>query len=189
MNKSIKLLIASVIILACSVGFFIGATVFQGSFTLKTTDSKSIERDDSNRRWERNRSDRKRNKERRLHSSLDSILQLTPEQKVKLDSHRVLNDSLRSLSFEKFKQAETELQEALAAQPIDENAVEQAKKKLLQLNEEQLDQRIKDIRFFSATLTPEQHRSFKALHRKKGFRPRNRDLPPPPPTMNSIEQE
>lgn len=189
MNKSIKLLIASVIILACSVGFFIGATVFQGSFTLKTTDSKSIERDDSNRRWERNRSDRKKNRERRLHSSLDSILQLTPEQKVKLDSHRVVNDSLRSISFENFKQAETELQDALAAQPIDENAVEQAKKKLLQLNEKRLDQRIKDIRFFSATLTPEQHRSFKALHRKKGFRPRNRDLPPPPPTMNSIEQE
>ena len=71
--------------------------------------------------------------------------------------------------------------------PIDENAVEQAKKKLLQLNEKRLDQRIKDIRFFSATLTPDQHRSFKSLHRKKGFRPRNRDLPPPPPTMNSIE--
>ena len=100
MNKSIKLLIASVIILACSVGFFIGATVFQGSFTLKASDSKSIERDDSNRRWERNRSDRKKNRERRLHSSLDSILQLTPEQKVKLDSHRVVNDSLRSISFE-----------------------------------------------------------------------------------------
>ena len=149
MNKSIKLLIASIIILACSVGFFIGATVFQGSFTLKTTDSKSIERDDSNRRWERNRSDRKKNRERRLHSSLDSILQLTPEQKVKLDSHRVVNDSLRSISFENFKQAETELQDALAAQPIDENAVEQAKKKLLQLNEKRLDQRIKDIRFFS----------------------------------------
>lgn len=165
MSKNMKLLIASVIILACSVGFFAGASIFQSPFVkAKTIGAKSNDYHRFERR-EARRPDRQRNR-----FSLDSILQVTPEQRIKLDSHRLKNDSLRFSLTNEFKIAEVALQEALGSKPIDEGKVETARKKLLELSEKRLNQRIAGMRFFTETLTPEQYKSFNHFHKRRGAR-------------------
>lgn len=186
MSKSAKLLIASFIILACSVGFFVGASI-QNVCKPKPKDSHFIQRDDPHHQWKREDSEKRQPKERRHRPSLETMIQFSPEQKIKLDSHRVYIDSVKRESMQNIKQAEIELQNALATQPINESQVELAKNKLLKLNEVRLNQSIEEMRFFRATLTPEQQNSFQEMHKRKHFRQRNRNLPPPPPIEDSKE--
>lgn len=171
MSKSMKLLMTSVVILACSVGFFAGATIFENPLVkAKTINPKSNDDDQFGRRGER-RPDRQRNR-----APLDSILQINPEQKVKLDAHRLKADSLRFNLTQEFKSAEIALQEALSTQPIDGAKVEAARKTLLELSEKRLNQRIAGMKFFAETLTPEQYKTFSGLHKNRNARPGGREM-------------
>jgi hypothetical protein len=189
MNKNTKILIASVIILAFSTGFFGGAWLTNFSappYSAKMhrgyPHESKIEsphaygpRFHASDRYQRNshmnskrtNKSRERNTHRR-HNKLTSTLNFTEEQLKNYDTHFLSSDSIHHSLFEKIRNTEIKLQNELAKKPIDSTKLQHLKSELLTLNESRLTQRISDMRFFNELLTQEQHQQFESYRKKRG---------------------
>lgn len=193
MKGSAKLLIASIIIFACSIGFFAGALCFgckgmpcmngnppcmqkmmppPGMPGMKGPGMKGPHGDKGP--WAHKKGFR--------HDMMDSILQVTPEQKTALEKHRQqMDSSFKALNGQKMA-AEKELREALdngAAEQIDA-----AKAKILSAQEALLAARVEGVKNLKTILTEEQQAKFKEFHKnhrhhKKGFGPKDGKGPGP----------
>ncbi|MCQ2053771.1 MAG: Spy/CpxP family protein refolding chaperone [Fibrobacter sp.] len=180
MNGSTKTFIASLIIFACSIGFFAGS--FSGGFC---GISKCPQRDcpmmqhmmapnfEHPGAHKKHHGDKRHgdfhkkpdfNKEKG-HAFMDSLLQVTPEQKAALDAQRTEMDSSFKVLRKQKMDAEKALKDALDTG--DANQIANAKQGVLAANEALLDQRIKGISSFNKVLTSEQLQKFHAFQKEK----------------------
>ena len=169
MKGSAKLLIASIIIFACSIGFFAGALCFgckgmpcmngnppcmQKMMPPPGMPGMKGSHGDKGP-WAHKKGFR--------HDMMDSILQVTPEQKTALEKHRQqMDSSFKALNGQKMA-AEKELREALdngAAEQIDA-----AKAKILSAQEALLAARVEGVKNLKTILTEEQQAKFKEFHK------------------------
>lgn len=92
---------------------------------------------------------------------MDSVLQVTPEQKVSLEQQRrVMDSTFKELRKQK-KEAEKTLREALDSN--DDKKIAAAKANILKAQEGLLNHRIKGVKDFNKILTKEQLEKFKSM--------------------------
>ena len=92
---------------------------------------------------------------------MDSVLQVTPEQKVSLEQQRrVMDSTFKELRKQK-KEAEKILREALDSN--DDKKIAAAKANILKAQEGLLNHRIKGVKDFNKILTKEQLDKFKSM--------------------------
>lgn len=125
-------------------------------------------------------------------AEMDSLLQVTPEQKAAIEASRTKGDSLFKDLRKNKHEAEKALGEALESG--DKNAIETAKAKVLDADRALLEHRINGVQTLAGILSKEQFDKFNQFHKEqmKKFRefrkgpkgPREGDQhgnPPPPP--------
>lgn len=238
MKGSVKLFIASIVVLALSVGFFLGALLNgpcchmpppphdgpEMHRMMPPPDYREDQRHDfkkdgrhdfrhhkkhsfdSDRRHDFRedrrhdfREDRRhdfgddrrhgfdRKKAHGFHAELDSILQVTAEQKAALKEHRKsMDEAFKNLRTQKME-AEKSLKEALDRG--DNAKINEAKKKVLAAHEALLNQRIAGVAALNKILTKEQQEKFHSFRPpmppREPFGPEGRrhrdDRPMPPP--------
>lgn len=198
MNASTKTFFASLIIFACSLGFFIGAFAFNnagfspcskngicefqpGDCCKKNMDCCKKKAGCCKRHGEgpHHMGDHFRGEPPRdpnFHGKdfdkkfdfkkgeafMDSVLQVTHEQKAALEQQRKATDSTFKVLRKQKKEAEKSLRDALDAN--DEKKIAAAKAEILKAQEALLNQRIKGVKDFNKILTKEQLEKFKAMH-------------------------
>jgi Spy/CpxP family protein refolding chaperone len=94
---------------------------------------------------------------------MDSILQVTHEQKAAFESLRLKTDSTFKELRKQKKDAEKALHEALDSN--DEKKIAAAKVEILKAQEALLNHRIKGVKDFNKILTKEQLEKFKSFHK------------------------
>lgn len=166
MKGSAKLLIASFIILACSIGFFAGAISFgcnkvpmpceKGMMTPPHGDFSKKH----HAKAPHGPKDFKPN-----FAELDSILQVTPEQKAALDQQRTSMDSSFKVLRKQKMEAEKMLKEALDSENLEQ--IKTAKANILAANEALLNQRIEGAENLSKILSKEQMAKFHEFQKEK----------------------
>ena len=92
---------------------------------------------------------------------MDSVLQVTPEQKAALEQQRRMMDSTFKELRKQKKEAETTLREALDSN--DDKKIAAAKANILKAQEGLLNHRIKGVKDFNKILTKEQLEKFKSM--------------------------
>ena len=169
-----KLLLASIILFACSLGFFGGALYIGCCKTgmscpkgmMAPPDGHGKHGPDMDRPGKHG-PDKKgphHNKEK-FQAEMDSVLQVTPEQKAALDQQRnAMDSSFRELHKQKME-AEKMLKEALENDNLEQ--IKTAKASILAVNEALLDQRIQGASSLSKILTPDQREKFRNFHKEK----------------------
>lgn len=161
MNKSAKLFIASIVILACSVGFFLGAFSFSKSAKAESEMTAANEIAQA-------KVHKKHHKEKPTFKTesafMDSILQITSEQKAALDSQRVSMDSSFKAIYKQKKDAEKELRSALVEKDSAKLAV--ARAAILKTQESMLDLRIQGVKNWHRILTKEQIEKFNQVKKE-----------------------
>ena len=111
---------------------------------------------------------------------MDSVLQVTHEQKTALEQQRRVTDSTFKALRKQKKEAEKSLREALDAN--DDKKIATAKAEILKAQEALLNHRIKGVKDFNKILTKEQLEKFKAMqfehmkHPKHGHE-HNKEMP------------
>ena len=199
MNASTKTFLASLIIFACSLGFFIGAFAFNnagcsscskggicefqpGDCCKKNMDCCKKKGDCCKKHGEHFRGepprgphfegkdfngkhfDKKFDKKfdfKKGEAFMDSMLQVTPEQKATLEQQRrVMDSTFKDLRKQK-KEAEKALREALDAN--DDKKIAAAKTNILKAQEALLNHRIQGVKAFNKVLSKEQLEKFKAM--------------------------
>jgi Spy/CpxP family protein refolding chaperone len=126
-------------------------------------------------------------------AEMDSLLQVTPEQKAAIEASRTKGDSLFKDLRKNKHEAEKSLGEALESG--DKNAIEAAKAKVLDADKALLEHRINGVQALAGILSKEQFDKFNQFHKEqmKKFRefrkgpkgPHEGDHhgnPPPPPS-------
>ena len=126
-------------------------------------------------------------------AEMDSLLQVTPEQKAAIEASRTKGDSLFKDLRKNKHEAEKALGEALESG--DKNAIETAKAKVLDADKALLEHRINGVQALAGILSKEQFDKFNQFHKEqmKKFRefrkgpkgPHEGDHhgnPPPPPS-------
>lgn len=126
-------------------------------------------------------------------AEMDSLLQVTPEQKAAIEASRTKGDSLFKDLRKNKHEAEKALGEALESG--DKNAIETAKAKVLDADRALLEHRINGVQTLAGILSKEQFNKFNQFHKEqmKKFRefrkgpkgPHEGDHhgnPPPPPS-------
>ena len=127
---------------------------------------------------------------------IDSLLQVTPEQKAAIEESRVKGDSI----FKELRKNKHEAEKALGAalESRDEANIEAAKAKVLEADKALLENRINGMVALGKILTAEQLEKFNAFHKEqmKKFREHKKGPqgpgphhgphgnPPPPPPAN-----
>ncbi|PWJ63528.1 protein refolding chaperone Spy/CpxP family [Fibrobacter sp. UWB15] len=130
-------------------------------------------------------------------AAMDSLLQVTPEQKAAIEASRAKGDSIfRELRKQKHE-AEKALGEALESK--DSAGIDAAKARVLDVDKSLLEHRINGMQALAGILTAEQLEKFNAFHKEqmKNFRERMKNgphrgphgghehgNPPPPPPAN-----
>ena len=199
MNASTKTFLASLIIFACSLGFFIGAFAFNnagcsscskggicefqpGDCCKKNMDCCKKKDDCCKKHGDHFRGepprgphfegkdfkgkhfDKKFDKKfdfKKGEAFMDSVLQVTPEQKASLEQQRrVMDSTFKELRKQK-KEAEKALREALDAN--DDKKIATAKANILKAQEALLNHRIQGVKAFNKVLSKEQLEKFKAI--------------------------
>ena len=181
MNASTKTFIASLIIFACSLGFFIGAFAFNdfgsGDCCKKKMECCMRHNNGPHHKGDHFRGepprdpnfkgkhfDKKFDKKfdfKKGEAFMDSVLQVTPEQKVSLEQQRrVMDSTFKELRKQK-KEAEKTLREALDSN--DDKKITAAKANILKAQEGLLNHRIQGVKEFNKILTKEQLEKFKSL--------------------------
>ena len=94
---------------------------------------------------------------------MDSILQVTHEQRAALDKQRIVMDSTFKALRKQKMDAEKALHEALDSN--DEKQIIAAKAGIIKAQEALLDHRINGVRNFNKILTKEQLEKFKSFHK------------------------
>ncbi|WP_297983261.1 Spy/CpxP family protein refolding chaperone, partial [uncultured Methanobrevibacter sp.] len=147
MKGSVKLFIASLLVLACAVGFFLGATCYGiPHFCHKAPCQKGMAKELP---INHNHGDKQKDLDKeKLHkgpgpAEMDSILQVTPEQKAELDKFREsMEQSFKVLRKQKMD-AEKTLKDAL--DNGDEAKIGEAKAQILAAQEALLNNRIEGV--------------------------------------------
>ena len=186
MNASTKTFLASLIIFACSLGFFIGAFAFNdfgsGDCCKKKMECYMRYNNSPHHNFEHFRGepprgphfegkdfkgkhfDKKFDKKfdfKKGEAFMDSVLQVTPEQKASLEQQRrVMDSTFKELRKQK-KEAEKALREALDAN--DDKKIATAKANILKAQEALLNHRIQGVKAFNKVLSKEQLEKFKAI--------------------------
>jgi hypothetical protein len=204
MKDSTKILIASIIIFACSIGFFIGAFAFNGSSScaskavtcsskhgfcdFKAGDCCKKKMDCCKRHGGEFRGDKfhhgpnfhgepphgphfkgkdfdkkfdKKFDFKKGEAFMDSVLQVTHEQKAALEQQRKATDSTFKILRKQKKEAEKSLRDALDAN--DDKKIATAKAEILKAQEALLNHRIQGVKAFNKILSKEQLEKFKAM--------------------------
>ena len=114
-------------------------------------------------------------------AEMDSLLQVTPEQKAAIEASRTKGDSLFKDLRKNKHEAEKALGEALESG--DKNAIETAKAKVLDADKALLEHRINGVQALAGILSKEQFDKFNQFHKEqmKKFRERKHGNPPAPP--------
>ena len=179
MNASTKTFFASLIIFACSLGFFIGAFAFNNAGSAFCPNGRicAFQPEDC---YKRNLDYRMRHgegfsegphhKDNRFNRKfdfkkdmdfMDSVLQVTHEQKAALEQQRHMMDStFKELRKQKIE-AEKTLREALDSN--DDKKIAAAKANILKAQEGLLNHRIDGVKGLNKILTKEQQDKFKFL--------------------------
>ena len=226
MKDSTKILIASIIIFACSIGFFIGAFAFNGSSScaskavtcsskhgfcdFKAGDCCKKKMDCCKRHHGEFRGDKfhhgphmkpfmdgkqfkegkpfKDGKEPKPFEKkfnaikdiafMDSVLQVSHEQKAALEKQRRSVDSTFKILRKQKKEAEKALRDALDNN--DEAKIAAAKKDILKAQEALLNLRVDGVKGLNKILTKEQHEKFKVMPFERRTKLQDK-MPPPPP--------
>lgn len=121
-------------------------------------------------------------------TAIDSMLEVTPEQKAALDANRAKGDSI----FKELRENKHEAEKALgqALENNDPNAIEVAKAQVLEADKALLEHRINGVAALSKILSKEQLDKFNQFRKeqmnkfkelKKNGRPGPQGNPPPPP--------
>ena len=205
MNASTKTFLASLIIFACSLGFFIGAFAFNnagsafcsknGTCEFRPGDCCKKKMDCCKKNMECCKKkapcgpdcqcprcqkhgeefgegphhngkhfDKKFDKKfdfKKGEAFMDSMLQVTPEQKATLEQQRKAMDSTFKVLRKQKKEAEKALREALDAN--DDKKIAAAKTNILKAQEALLNHRIQGVKAFNKVLSKEQLEKFKAM--------------------------
>ncbi len=196
MKDTNKFIFASFIILACAVGVFLGSLLGGGTGCCQ----RMMQDDCCKKMMEEccKKGDapmppapgdmHKHGDKTAHHQMMDSVLQVTPEQKAALDKHRAIMDStFKTLRTQK-KDAEKALKEALDSG--DAAKIDEAKKQILAADEALLNQRVDGVSEFNKILTKEQVERFHAFHKerfekfKKHRHPMEPGKPMPPEPQN-----
>lgn len=119
--------------------------------------------------------------------AIDSLLQVTPEQKAALEASRAKGDSI----FKELRKQKHEAEKTLGAalESKDAESIETAKAKVLEADKALLEHRINGMAALGKILTAEQFEKFTAFHKEqmKKFREHRKGPhgnPPPPPPAN-----
>lgn len=198
MKNSVKIFVASLIVLACAVGFFLGTCC-----SVHCCYKHSCDRMDAPEKvaaapheghFKKGHEGKGFQKNWPHPAMFDSLLQVTPEQKTALDKHREETGKAFKELFGQKMSAEKELKDALDSG--DEAKIEAAKVKILDAQKALLDNRIEGVKSINKILTKEQQEKFhqvlkenfekfkKGHHGKRGPResgptpPPERDTPP-----------
>ena len=130
-------------------------------------------------------------------AAMDSLLQVTPEQKAAIEASRAKGDSI----FRELRKQKHEAEKALGAalESKDEVNIDAAKALVLEADKALLEHRVNGIQALAGILTAEQLEKFNAFHKEqmKNFRERMKNgphrgphgshehgNPPPPPPAN-----
>lgn len=217
MKDSTKILIASIIIFACSIGFFIGAFAFNGSSScaskaitccskkgtcdFKAGDCCKKKMDCCKRHHGEFRGDKfhhgphmkpfmdgKQSKEGKPFEKkfnaikdmafMDSVLQVSHEQKEALEKQRRSVDSTFKVLRKQKKDAEKALRDALDNN--DEAKIAAAKKDILKAQEALLNLRVDGVKGLNKILTKEQQEKFKFMQFERMKKQQDKTPPPPP---------
>lgn len=119
---------------------------------------------------------------------MDSMMEVTPEQKAALDASRAKGDSI----FKELRGNKHAAEKALgqALESGDQTAIETAKAQVLEADKALLEHRINGVNALAKILTKEQLEKFNQFHKeqmkkfkelKKNGRPGPQGNPPPPP--------
>lgn len=166
MNGSVKLFVASLIVFAASVGFFAGSFCNRpcpkGPMAVEGANPPPPKFDGKapHEFGKGPRGDFKGPSP----EVIDSLLQVTPEQKAALEKNRAETDSaFKELRKNKFE-AEKALGEALESE--DSAAIETAKAKVLEADKALLDHRVNSVAALGKILNKEQREKFRAFHKE-----------------------
>jgi len=161
-QKNYTILWVCGLILAAAVGFFASSVIFcydkpQPPAALSAPEQgQNIPQKPGNH-------DKKHLKGANLAHMMDSALGLSEEQIKNLHENGQKRDSIHRAIHRQIKETEATLHKLLGAESIDEAALQNVRAKLLQLNEERLDQRIEDVKLFKKVLTADQVKKFSEL--------------------------
>ena len=191
MKNCVKLFIASLIVLACAVGFFLGTCCTMHCCHKHSCDSMGAPEKVAaphEAHHKKKHEDKGFQKNWPHPAMFDSLLQVTPEQKIALEKHREETGKAFKEFFGQKMSAEKELKEALDSG--DEAKIEAAKVKILDAQKALLDNRIEGVKSINKILTQEQQEKFRQILReyhenfKKGHHgkrgPRESGPTPPP---------
>ena len=191
MKNCIKLFVASLIVLACAVGFFLGTCC-----SVHCCPKHSCDRMDAPEKvaaphdghFKKGHEGMGFQKNWPHPAMFDSLLQVTPEQKTALEKHREETGKAFKEHFGQKMSAEKELKDARDSG--DEAQIEAAKVKILDAQKALLDNRIEGVKSINKILTKEQQEKFRQVlkeniekfkkghHGKRG--PRESGPTPPP---------
>ena len=167
MNGSVKIFIASLIVLACSVGFFLGSLCCHGPQMCPKAPCAKMMPPPPPPQGDMPRKDfggPDFHKKGPNPAVMDSLLQLTPEQKAAMDKNREnMEQSFKELRKQKME-AEKALKEALDSG--DEAKVKEAKGKILAAQEALLNNRIEGVSNLNKILTKEQQEKFQQFQKE-----------------------
>lgn len=198
MKDSSKTFLASLIIFACSLGFFIGAFAFNdfrsGDCCKKKMDCCMRYNNGPHHKGDHFRGEPPRGPHfegrdfkdgkpfhkkfdkkfdfKKGEAFFDSVLQVTSEQKAALDQQRNKMDSALKVLRKQKKDAEFALHKALDNN--DEKKIAAAKAEILKAQEALLNNRIEGIKGLNSILTKEQQEKFRAFQPKPK---KDRDIP------------
>ena len=200
MKNCVKIFIASLIVLACAVGFFLGTCCCVHCCHKHPCDSvgapEKVAASPHDGHHKKGHEDKGFQKNWPHPAMFDSLLQVTPEQKTALEKHREETGKAFKEHFGQKMSAEKELKEALDSG--DEAKIEAAKVKILDAQKALLDNRIEGVKSINQILTQEQQEKFRQIlheyhenfkkghHGKRGPRESG---PTPPPERESPPHE
>lgn len=158
-----KILIVCGVILAASAGFFAGSCAFKGPchFGGPKPEMQQMNGPDD-------RCDRRHGQMPGMLSKeqLDSALNLSKDQMAQMDAHKATADSASKAIRKQIKAAEIKLHDILGADNISETDLQAVRTELISLNQQRLDKRIADIRFFRSVLTADQKKKMEEIHKQ-----------------------
>lgn len=186
MKGSLKLFIASLIVFAASIGFFVGSVCNKpcprGPMAMEGMNPPpppGFEGAGHQKPGPNGHHGDFKGHKGPFQEMMDSLLQVTPEQKVALENNRAETDSIfRVLGKNKF-QAEKALGAALDSE--DSVAIEAAKIKVMDAHKALLDYRVTAMASLNKILTKEQREKFRAFHKenRKKFKGKGHKGPKP----------
>lgn len=200
MKGSVKLFIASLIVLAGAVGFFLGTCCGVHCLHKHPDDRmgapEKVEAAPHHVDFKNDHEGKGFQKNWPHPAMFDSLLQLTPEQKTALDKHREdMGKTFKELRGQK-RSAEKELKEAL--DNGDETKIDEAKGKILAAQKALLDNRISGVKSLNKILTKEQQEKLRQIMNKNfekfkkghhGKRGPRESGPTPPPERDAPPHE